>query len=776
MDTAIARAQIAALRHQLDQLAASLDAPLPPAEPSRALVDTTIALPETDVTLSISAETFLTSLETMLDAFGIYSAMRDETGKIVDFRIDYVNTAACLSNQLSREQQVGKRLLEILPGHIESDLFAAYCHLVETGQPLSREALIYSDTYGEQQMTRAFDVRASRLGDGFVAAWRDITARKQAEIQLDANQSFIQSITELLPTAIYIFDLNSLENVYGNRQITTLLGYSREEIQAMGRNFVPRLLHPDDQQRLAQIQTGIRNAADGEVVEQEFRLRHRDGSWRWLRCCEAVFRRDAAGQVWQSIGQVEDITARRALDEQVRFQASLLDQVADAIIATDLDFRICSWNAAAERIYGWSASEALGQPLLDLVEPRFVSENVEEILQILFSTGSWSGESEQRRRDGSWMPVQSVTTLLRNHDGKPSGTVGVCRDISERKHSERLLQKVNQRLEQAIIEAHHRTRELTQINQIYDLLQVCQNRSETAEVISLGMAELFPQHSGYLAVRQPGSHVLKLLSYWGTSQAPFTTLASEQCWALRRGRLHSVSPQQEGPRCQHSAAIPAAYHYCLPLVVQGESFGVLSLSGAVEPRSELLISVGDTIKLALANIDLREALREQATHDALTGLFNRRYLEATLPRELQRINREEGQLCVAMIDIDHFKRFNDRYGHAAGDALLREIAWVFHDGIRKSDIACRYGGEEFMIVLPGSPPNETVTRLEQICAKVRTLQIDFMGKQIGPVSISVGVAAHNGETNWVELIRAADEALYSAKNAGRDRIVVMGRP
>jgi diguanylate cyclase (GGDEF)-like protein/PAS domain S-box-containing protein len=775
MDIVTVGAQIAALRRQLDQLAATLGAQLPAAEPPLALVDAALARPQAEFTLPLSTETFLTSLETMLDAFGIYSAMRDESGKIVDFRIDYVNTAACLSNQLSREQQIGKRLLEILPGHRESGLFAAYCHLVETGQPLSREALIYSDTYGEQRMTRAFDIRANRLGDGFVAAWRDITERKQAEIQLTANQSFIQSVTELLPTAIYIFDLNSLENVYGNRQIATLLGYSAEEIQAMGRDFVPRMLHPDDQQRLAQIQAVTRSAADGEVVEHEFRLRHRDGSWRWLRCCEAVFRRDAKGRVWQSIGQIEDITTRRALDEQVRFQASLLDQVADAVVATNLEFQICSWNAAAERIYGWSASEALGRSFVDLVETRFVAENLEDAARVLFSTGSWRSEVEQRRRDGSWVPIQSVVTLLRDREGQPSGTVGVNRDISERKHTERLLQKANQRLEQAIVEARRRTNELIQINQIHDLLQVCQSRNETAEVISLGLAGLFPAHSGYLAVRHAGSRNLKLLSRWGTTQAPLTTLAIEECWALRRGQLHSVSPQQDGPRCQHHATTTAAYHYCLPLAVQGESLGVLSLSGATAPRVELLISVGDAIKLALANIDLREALREQATHDALTGLFNRRYLEATLPRELQRINRENGQLCVAMIDIDHFKRFNDRYGHAAGDALLREVAWIFHDGIRKSDIACRYGGEEFMIVLPGSPPDETVARMEQICARIRALQIDFMGSRLGAVSISVGIAAHSGDTNWVELIRSADEALYTAKSSGRDRIVIARR-
>jgi diguanylate cyclase (GGDEF)-like protein/PAS domain S-box-containing protein len=585
----------------------------------------------------------------------------------------------------------------------------------------------------------------------------------------------IQSVIELLPAAIYIFDLNTQETIYSNRQIATLLDYSPEELRDMGAAVVPQLLHPDDQWLVAQMLAAQRSVADGQVLDHEFRLRHRDGSWRWMRCRETAFRRDQSGQVWQTVGLVEDITQQRLLDAQVHVQADLLNQVADAVIATDIEFRISSWNAAAERIYGWSAAEAIGQGFIDLVETHYTADSTKDAARTLFSTGCWRGEVEQRRRDGSFVPIQSAVTLLRDREGNPIGTVGVNRDISERKHTERLIHAANARLEQAIVEARRHTAEVIQINQLHDLLQVCQSRDETAEVISLCLAALFPEHSGYLAVRQPNTRSLKLLSQWGAEPPSHTTLSVEECWALRRGRLHSVSPRYEGPRCRHSAGPPSAYHSCLPLSVQGETYGVLSVSGLVEPRGELLISVGDAIKLALANIDLREALREQATHDPLTGLFNRRYLEATLPRELQRARRDGSRLCVVMIDLDHFKRFNDRYGHDAGDALLREVAWAFHDGTRKSDIACRYGGEEFMIVMPGSSPGETLVRMEQIRASIQRLQIDFLGRRLGPVSISGGIAAYNGEESWVELIRAADEALYAAKSAGRDRIIVAER-
>lgn len=467
-------------------------------------------------------------------------------------------------------------------------------------------------------------------------------------------------------------------------------------------------------------------------------------------------------------------TAEPGREDQLLTQANLLAQLADAIIATDLELRIRGWNAAAERIYGWSATEAIGQRSNELLATCYAGMSPEEALRLLFSRGNWSGEVEQRRCDGSLVPIQSSVTLLRDADGAIIGTVAINRDISERRHTEWLLQAVNRRLEQAIVEAQRRTAELTRINEMHDLLQVCQNRAEAGEVIGLRLATIFPEHRGYLAVRQPGTQLLELLSQWGEQQPVRTVFPIEECWALRRGQLHVVSDEQRVPRCRRLVASQAACSCCLPLAVQGETYGVLHVAGANEPRSELLISVGDAIKLALANIDLREALREQATHDPLTGLFNRRYLEVKLPRELHRVQREEGQLCVAMIDIDHFKHFNDRYGHEAGDALLREVAWLFRTRLRKSDIACRYGGEEFLLVLPGSTLTDTRQRLEQICALVRVLQIDFHGHKLDPVSISVGIAVYTGDASAADLLHAADAALYAAKEAGRDRIVVAG--
>jgi diguanylate cyclase (GGDEF)-like protein len=215
------------------------------------------------------------------------------------------------------------------------------------------------------------------------------------------------------------------------------------------------------------------------------------------------------------------------------------------------------------------------------------------------------------------------------------------------------------------------------------------------------------------------------------------------------------------------------------LTVQGETLGVLCLIGLSTEKGEnpssqksLAVTVGEDIKLSLFNLRLRERLSEQATRDPLTGLYNRRFLEESLARELHRTNREGVPLCVAMLDLDYLKQFNDTFGHEAGDRVLRELGRVLHEKLRKSDISCRFGGEEFVLVLPSSTLVDAQHRLEQIRLLVKGLQVRHDDQILGRLTVSGGVAAspEHGSTA-AELVRAADAALYSAKQAGRDRVV-----
>jgi diguanylate cyclase (GGDEF)-like protein len=232
--------------------------------------------------------------------------------------------------------------------------------------------------------------------------------------------------------------------------------------------------------------------------------------------------------------------------------------------------------------------------------------------------------------------------------------------------------------------------------------------------------------------------------------------------------------------CQHlPAPLPTAY-LCIPLSAQNETFGLLHLSefsGApgrlTEEKHQLAVTLAEHVSLAVANLKLRETLHSQSVRDPLTGLFNRRYMEESLDREVYRAKRSDRPLGIIMLDLDHFKEFNDTFGHEAGDVLLRELGSFLQRHIRRQDIACRYGGEEFTLILPEASLEVTRERAEQLLKRIEQLQVDYQGQVLGTLSVSAGVAALPDQgSNSEAVLRAADGALYQAKAQGRNRVSV----
>ena len=259
----------------------------------------------------------------------------------------------------------------------------------------------------------------------------------------------------------------------------------------------------------------------------------------------------------------------------------------------------------------------------------------------------------------------------------------------------------------------------------------------------------------------------------------------DKCWGLRRGRVHTVG-DKDGLFCQHLKQAPSGATICVPMVGQGDTLGVLFLEsnpaehgqivaladGVLDSCERLAVDVAERLSLAVANLMLRETLRSQAIRDPLTGLFNRRYMEETLGREVPRALRKGTPLSVVMLDIDHFKIFNDLFGHDAGDALLHELGILLQSRVRDEDVACRYGGEEFALILPEMSAEGAYVRLNEIREGVRELKVVHRGQPLGPVTISLGVAflREHGSTGE-SLLHSADTALYRAKKEGRDRVV-----
>lgn len=168
---------------------------------------------------------------------------------------------------------------------------------------------------------------------------------------------------------------------------------------------------------------------------------------------------------------------------------------------------------------------------------------------------------------------------------------------------------------------------------------------------------------------------------------------------------------------------------------------------------------------------LQQQLQEQANRDPLTGLFNRRYLDATMARELTRCQRESQPLSLLVMDIDHFKRINDEHGHPAGDEVLRQVAQLLARRARSSDVVCRYGGEEYVALLPNMTAHKALVRAEEYRSLLQAMPIAFEGKELH-VTLSIGIASFPKHGSTVhDLIHVADAALYQAKQAGRNRVV-----
>ena len=331
-------------------------------------------------------------------------------------------------------------------------------------------------------------------------------------------------------------------------------------------------------------------------------------------------------------------------------------------------------------------------------------------------------------------------------------------------------------LQQALQEANRSSETLRRLSTLAELLQNCRDRDEAINVIERALPPLLHDVSGALALINASRNIVEARMHWGMrgSDLGGAIFAPDDCWALRRSQPHPGEDDHTAPVCPHltQAGVTADRTLCLPLNSQGQVLGVLSLCApeAIAPdMRRLATTAADQLALALANLQLQASLRTQSIRDPLTSLFNRRYLEASLPRELLRAERRKGGLSVLMFDLDHFKRYNDTQGHDAGDALLGAFGALLAQSCRGEDMPCRFGGEEFTLVLTDADHAQARERAEVIRKATAELVVRYRAGTLPPATVSIGVASYpeHGDTPEA-LLRMADQALYRAKQLGRN--------
>ncbi len=468
----------------------------------------------------------------------------------------------------------------------------------------------------------------------------------------------------------------------------------------------------------------------------------------------------------------------RSVLAERRFRA-LIENSSDAIALISADGTVTYSSPSTSRLLGYESDELIGHSVFDLVHP----DDLDRVKALVTPLAGEPGarvviETRLRHKDGSWRWLEST---LMNLIGEASvGAIVVnSHDLTERKQSEEALREINEKLMFWARQLERHNRELSLIREMGEMLLACHDAGEAYHVIARSARDLFPECSGVMYLVTPARNLAEPVATWGPKAVPEVMFERDDCWALRLNRPHVSAGEDTDLFCRHLGSPPPPASLCVQMVGQGETLGVLHLRFETAAPEEidacrpLATEVAARIVLSLDNLKLRETLRAQSIRDTLTHLYNRRYMEESLERELRRADRVGQPVAVIVFDLDNFKVVNDTFGHDAGDVMLQAFGEFVRVRIREGDIACRYGGEEFVLILPGASLRDAVVRAHKLREGSRDLIVSHKGRVLGPLTLSLGVAVFPGHgTTANDLLVAADQALYRAKQQGRDRVEV----
>lgn len=483
------------------------------------------------------------------------------------------------------------------------------------------------------------------------------------------------------------------------------------------------------------------------------------------------------GAVLEAVNhQLRDTTATlERQNHQLEISEARFRQTFDGapigLAMVGLDGRFMEVNRALCIILEFPADQLLKMTFQDVTHPDDLQADLHHVQRLIDGKAdSYRMEKRYIARGGRELIAMLDVTMLRDASGNPIMFISQIQDISLRS-----------RTEAALRESELKGRTLGQLG---EMLQACQKIDEIGAPLANACLALFPGCGGTLYVLNSSENWLRSEYTWGDDPISELVFAVEDCWALRRGQASLLSLNQKNVnRCEHISpdAIRDEQSLCLPMVAQGDMVGMLHLhfqseaqgsqAASSRPLIETAEQVAGRVAVAVANLNLRESLLNQSIRDPLTNLYNRRHLEESMVRDMARALRDGTRLAVMMIDIDHFKKYNDNHGHAYGDLALKKVADILTAFCRDGDLACRYGGEEFAVVLTQIDEASALTRAESLRHQVASAKAALRMRALPSVTISIGVAIFPDHgTTFDEILAAADRALYNVKNEGRNSV------
>jgi diguanylate cyclase (GGDEF)-like protein/PAS domain S-box-containing protein len=669
-----------------------------------------------------------------------------------------------------RESQLGKKIQD-LHHRVGKQFRQVIQQVLETN---SLSILEYSIPH--KSGTEFYEARfAPALGNQIIVVARNITERKKALEELALKAQLLNAAND----SIFLHDFEG-NFAFVNEAACRLYGYNHDELMQKKANDLNTPESARNQEaRLQELKES------GHSIFEVINV-HKDGS---LLPLEVNARLIEVGGKILVLGVARNIAERRLANVELKkerdFTSAVLDIVGAQVVVLDREGRIVRFNRACELLSGYSFQEVRGKHIWEILTDE-AAPTRSRVKRELAGDYPSTHESYWITRSGERRLISWSTTALLDDNNTVEHLIATGVDVTERRQAEKGLQDANKKLATWVDDLEERGREMGLLSEMSELLQNCEDFEEAYAVSARYIQKLFPFDHGALCLTSASRDMVEAVEMWGDPAPTERVFTPSDCWALRRGRPHLVNDPQPGLMCAHVLRPQSANYLCVPMMARSEALGILHLrhagetgqQGALwqpsnEHKQQLAVAVADQIGMALANLRLRETLRNMAIRDPLTGLFNRRYMEESLERELRRADRRKTTVGVIMFDIDHFKDFNDIYGHDGGDALLRELGSFVKTRTRGEDIACRYGGEEFVYVLPESSLVDTQNRAEQLRQEMKQIKVYHLGKALNNISISLGVCAFPEHGLTAEtILKTADTALYRAKNEGRDRVVV----
>jgi diguanylate cyclase (GGDEF)-like protein/PAS domain S-box-containing protein len=465
-----------------------------------------------------------------------------------------------------------------------------------------------------------------------------------------------------------------------------------------------------------------------------------------------------------------------------RFYADLiLRHSGDGVVVCDADRGTVWMNLAYSQQTGYALEDLLGKDPGELLQgPETCRETAKRIKTACRQLREIRVDILNYRADGQPFWVDLKITPIFNSEGVHTHFMSTIRDITERK----VLEQQNEEMRHAE-ELRQSERQLLALTS--EWLYSARSFDELLMVVKRAMHTLIPEAEGALYIYDDDRATLHLAAHWGSMPDFPAQILADECWALRRGRAYSYGTKPIQFTCDHVAK-PGTPYFCLPIIAHGETIGLMHIvfdgfeeggvmrhmrDAVLRNRWDISLICAEQISLAVANVRLRQELHERSIRDPLTGLWNRRWLMDRAGREASATLREGSALSLIILDVDHFKKFNDQYGHDAGDVVLREVGAVLSAHAGEQVLPCRLGGEEFVLLCPNTNADQARQQAERIREGLANLRAMHQGTALPQITASFGVASLPGHAQRVDqLLAAADRALYQAKAQGRNQTVV----